>query len=152
MELIAQDDFITNLKLSSTVKNITLLKKKTSFSRIFLIKFSVAQMVKKFTIFLEAKVHYRVHRSSPLDPILASSIHKLAVLCYSMGQSPSGETNSNSAGRGLHQLRNPKVHYRIHKDTPLDPVLGDFSPHPYILFKIHFNIIPHLRLCRYDMV
>ena len=61
-----------------------------------------------------------------------------------MEQSPSWETNQFSASQEiLRVLRNPKVHYRIHKCPPPDyPEPARSSPSPIFHFlRIHFNII-----------
>ena len=72
--------------------------------------------------------------------------NKLVADCtYSMVQSPSWEANRFSANQEiLHSLRNPKVHYRIHKCRPPVPILSQLDPvhdpTSHIL-KHHLNII-----------
>jgi hypothetical protein len=62
-----------------------------------------------------------------------------------METSPSWEAANCAATQELPRiLRSPKVHHRIHKSTPLVPILSQVDPvHtiPSYLSKIHFNIV-----------
>jgi hypothetical protein len=67
------------------------------------------------------------------------------LLTYSMEQSPSWEANRFAASQEIPRiLRNPKVHYCIHKCSPPVSILSQLSPvhtpTSYFL-KIHLNII-----------
>jgi len=60
-------------------------------------------------------------------------------------QSPSWDADSYSVSQEISRpLRNPKIHYRIHKSPPLDSVLSHIYPvhsfPSYISEIIHFSV------------
>jgi len=67
------------------------------------------------------------------------------LLTYSTEQSPSSEANSFSASQEIpSNLRNPKVHYHIHKSPPPNPFLSQIDPAhgpTFPVLKILLNII-----------
>jgi hypothetical protein len=68
-----------------------------------------------------------------------------------MEQSPSRETNSHSASQEIPRLLlNPKVHYHVHKSSPLVRLLSQMNP--ILTFPLSFppysNITSHLHLDR----
>jgi hypothetical protein len=61
-----------------------------------------------------------------------------------MEQNPSWEANRSLASQEILILWSPKVHYRIHKNLPPDPMLSQINPihaSPSHFLEIHFNII-----------
>jgi len=62
-----------------------------------------------------------------------------------MEQSPLSETISHSASQKIARiLWNPKVHYRVHNSSPLDPILSQIEQchnFPSYFHKIRSNII-----------
>jgi hypothetical protein len=73
-----------------------------------------------------------------------TKMYLLHLLTYLLAElSPSWEAASCAATQELPSiLRNPKVHYRVRKTSPLIPILSKIDPvHtiPSYLFKTHFN-------------
>ena len=76
---------------------------------------------------------------------LTGARNRLALLTYSMEQSPSWKANRFSASQEIsHILWNPKVYYRCHKGPPPVRILSQLDPdHTFTshFLKIRLNII-----------
>jgi hypothetical protein len=80
-----------------------------------------------------------------------SPVQRVLQTMYSLTElSPSWEAANCAATQELPSiLRNPKVHYHVHKSPPLVPILSHINPiHtiPSYFSKIHNSIVLHLRL------
>jgi hypothetical protein len=79
------------------------------------------------------------------DSAAACTCDRLSNWINSMEHNPYSETNSCSANQEIsHLLLNLKVHYRVHKCPPLDPILSYLNPfHSFTFYfsKINFNVI-----------
>jgi hypothetical protein len=92
--------------------------------------------------FKEPKVHHITSHH------LRYSVHILAIFgltCLLMELRPSSEAANCVATQELPSiLKNPKVHYRVHKSLSLVPILSQIDPvqtTPSCLSKIYFNIV-----------
>jgi len=83
-------------------------------------------------------LHHRTNNLSPYQVRYPGSTGVLnhgnftlisSLLTYSMVQSPSWAADWLAASQEIPRIsRNPKVHYRTHKRTPPDPILGQPNP------------------------
>jgi hypothetical protein len=96
----------------------------------------------------KTKIHYCVHNSPPLSPILARFIQSTThLLTYLLTHSLTPWCRilfeklivTQLVKRYPAFLWNPKIHHRVHKSPPLDPILS--QPNPHYFTKIHSNTI-----------